>query len=181
MQQISHPSPRPAHLVSAFSLIELIIVILIASLFAGLVFSQIASSKPKEKKVGIRMLKKAVTQLAGTEADLVCTDECRQCRVITEGKGSEIGSQLKPLKAYILDDGGSPKEIDFGRMDDRKICLRFHYYSNGSTSQMILESEEKFYFVPSYFGEVETFDSLSAATDRWRRYRDQLDTLGTYF
>ena len=181
MPEITFSPSRPTTTRSAFSLIELIIVILIASLFAALVFSSVSFGKPKEKKVGIRALKEAAASRAGGDADLVCTDACKTCSLIVDHKAHSIGSQLKPLVAYILDEGGSPQEIDFGRMKDEKVCLRFHYYANGSTSQMILASEEKYYFLPSYFGEVEVFDSLSAATERWKQYRDQLDTMGTYY
>jgi len=181
MPEINPFASRPTSARLAFSLIELIIVILIASLFAALVFSSVSFGKPKEKKVGIRALKEAAASRAGGEADLVCTDGCKECNLMVDHKAHAIGSQLKPLTAYILDEGGSPQEIDFGRMKDKKVCLRFHYYANGSTSQMILASEEKYYFLPSYFGEVEVFDSLSAATERWRQYRDQLDTMGTYY
>ncbi len=163
-----------------FSLIELIIVILIASLFAALIFSQISfATKPKEK-VGIHQLKKAGIVPPG-DAQLVCLDHCRQCTIGMGDKRKKIPSQLKPIKAYVLDDGGNPQEVDFGRVKEKKICLRFHYYANGSTSQMILESEGKFYFVPSYFGNIEVFDGLDAATERWTHYRNQLDSMGTFF
>ena len=163
-----------------FSLIELIIVILIASLFAALIFSRVSFATRKQEKVGIRQLKKAGVVPPG-DAQLICRGRCRRCVVVMEGKQSEIPSRFKELKGYILDDGGNPKEVDFGRIRDRKICLRFYYYANGSTSQMILESEGKFYFVPSYFGEIEAFDSLDGAVERWTHYRSQLDSMGTFF
>ncbi len=181
MSEIIHPLFRPAAARSAFSLIELIIVILIASLFAALVFSSVSSGKPREKKVGIRALKEVEDSRIGGEADLVCTDDCRTCRLVIEHKSHPVDSRLKPLTAYILDEGGSPQEIDFGRMGDEKVCLRFHYYPNGSTSQMILSSDETFYFIPSYFGTIETFDSLSAAAERWKHFRDRLDSMGAYY
>ena len=163
-----------------FSLIELIIVILIASLFAALIFSQISFSTKKKEKVGIRQLKKAGIVPPG-DAQLVCLDHCRKCTIGMGDKRKEISSRLKPIKAYVLDDGGNPQEVDFGRIREKKVCLRFHYYANGSTSQMILESEGKFYFVPSYFGDIEVFDGLDAATERWTHYRNRLDSMGTFF
>ena len=182
MPKISRFSPpRSVRFRSAFSLIELIIVILIASLVTGLVFSNVSLGKSKEKKVGIRALKEAAASHPGGDADLVCVNACKDCALLVDHKAHSIGSQLKPLTAYILDDSNSPQEIDFGRRDDKKVCLRSHYYANGSTSQMILQSQDHYYFVPSYFGKTERFDSLSAATERWLQYRSQLDTMGTYF
>ncbi len=163
-----------------FSLIELIIVILIASLFAALIFGQINFATKKKDKMGIFQLKKTRGILPGN-AELVCSDRCRQCTVEAGDNRINIPSQFKPIKAYVLDDSGSPQEVDFGRVKEKKVCLRFHYYANGSTSQMILESEGKFYFVPSYFGNIEVFDDLDAATERWMHYRNQLDSMGTFF
>ncbi len=164
----------------AFSLIELIIVILIASLFAALVFNNVNLGTKKEKKVGIKELKKAAGRIRG-DAELVCTDKCSKCSLVSNGKSTEVKSLLKELKAYILDDGGNPQEIEFGRMDDRKICLRFHYYPNGSNSQMIIESNDKYYFVPSFFGDVEVYNDMDGAVSRWKKYRDQLDSTGSYY
>jgi len=164
-----------------FSLIELIIVILIASLFAALIFNNVNFSGKKKEKVGIRQLKDSRFMPPGTEGELLCVDKCRQC-AITHGKEqSTIASQLKPIRAYTLDEAGNPQEIDFGRAKSQKVCLRFHYYANGSTSQMILESDDTFYFIPSYFGDIKIFDGLDAAVEHWTHYRGQLDAMGTFY
>ena len=181
MPKIAHRSSLPAHWVPGFSLIELIIVILIASLFASVIFSNISFGTKKKQKVGIRQLKNTELTRNIGEAELVCYDKCHHCMITHGDKQTDVESQLKPLKAYILDDSGNAQAIDFGRIKDKKICLRFHYYANGSTSQMILESEEKFYFLPSFFGEIEVFDGVDDAVERWTKYRNQLDSMGTFF
>jgi prepilin-type N-terminal cleavage/methylation domain-containing protein len=180
MPKIASRLHTPVFLVPGFSLIELIIVILIASLFAALIFDNVTFATKKKQKVGIQHLKEAAAKHPG-DAELVCIDKCRHCTLIIGNKEDKIESRLKPLNAYILDDSNNPQKINFGRIKDKKVCLRFHYYANGSTSQMILESEEKFYFLPSYFGEVEVFGGIDEAVERWRHYRDQLDTTGTFF
>jgi prepilin-type N-terminal cleavage/methylation domain-containing protein len=181
MPEITPRSPRPAHLAPGFSLIELIIVILIASLLASVIFTNISFKTKKKQKVGIHQLKNTeITRNIG-DAELICTDKCRHCAIINGGKQTEVESRLKPLKAYILDDSGNAQELDFGRVKNKKVCLRFHYYANGSTSQMILESDEKFYFLPSFFGEIEVFDGVDDAVERWTKYRKQLDSMGTFF
>jgi prepilin-type N-terminal cleavage/methylation domain-containing protein len=181
MPKITSRPYTSATLMPGFSLIELIIVILIASLFAALIFNNISFGTKKKQKVGIHQLKEGAATKQGGDAELICTDKCRHCAVLTGGSQTAVESQLKPLTAYILDDSGNPQKIDFGRIKNKKVCLRFHYYPNGSTSQMILESGEKFYFLPSYFGEVEVFDDVDGAVERWQKYRDQLDSMGTFF
>ncbi len=168
-------------MVPGFSLIELIIVILIASLFAAVIFTNIGLGATKKQTVGIRQLKNTdMTRNLG-DAELVCTDRCRHCVLVHGDKQAQIQSQLKPLTAYILDDSNNAQEVDFGRIKDQKVCLRFRYYANGSTSQMILESEDRYYFLPSYFGEIEEFDDIDGAVERWTKYRNQLDAMGTFF
>ncbi len=115
------------------------------------------------------------------DTELVCIDKCSQCSLVSNGKSTDVNSQFKELKAYILDDGGDPQEIDFGRAKDKKVCLRFHYYPNGSNSQMIIESDEKYYFIPSFFGDVAVYDDMDSAVSRWLRYRNQLDSMGTFY
>ncbi len=182
MQQISGSlSPRTGSLVPAFSLIELIIVILIASLFAAMVFTTVSLRKPGQKHVVLQRLKEVGQQRLPDNTELVCIDKCRQCFLMREGTRQAIKSQIPPLTAYTLDEGRNPQKIDFGRMDDRPICLRFYFHANGSTSQMILEADDTYYFVPSYFGEIQTFESLDEAASYWQRYRDQLDTMGTFY
>jgi len=181
MPEISPRSSTPVPLAPGFSLIELIIVILIASLFASVIFSNISFGTKKKQTVGIRQLKDNEQTRNIGEAELVCLDKCRKCFITGSGKQIEVESRLKPLKAYILDDSGSAQELDFGRVKNKKVCLRFHYYANGSTSQMILESDEKFYFLPSFFGEIEVFDGVDDAVERWTKYRKQLDSMGTFF
>jgi len=164
---------------SGFSLIELIIVILIASLFAALVFNNINLSTKKAKKLGIYELKE--TRHIDGAGELICIDKCAHCAMKSGSKPIKIDSKLKELSAYILDDGDNPQKIDFGRIKDKKICLRFRYYPNGSTSEMILQSGDKYYFIPSYFGEIEEFDDMDEAVARWTRYKDQIDTVGAYY
>lgn len=166
---------------SGFSLIELIIVIMIASLIAGVIFSNVSFSTKKKQIVGIQQLKNTELTRNIGDAELVCIDQCRHCVISKGGKQTEVQSRLAPLEAYILDDSGNTQELDFGRVKNKKVCLRFHYYANGSTSQMILASNEKYYFLPSYFGDIEVFGSVDEAAERWTKYRKQLDSMGTFF
>ncbi len=131
----------------------------------------------------IKNLKDAFIDNNSDDAELICIDKCTQCFVssIGSGKSQEIASNLKEIQAYILDNGDNPQRIEFGRLDDDPICLRFRYYVNGSSTQIILESEEKFFYFPSYFGEVEVFESIDEAVDRWVSDMKILRNRGDYY
>ena len=182
MRQItSLLSSRTRARVPAFSLIELIIVILVASLFAAMVFTSVPFRKPEEKPAALLRLKDLARRNLPDNTQLVCVDACRTCVLMRGSRRTPIKSRIPPLKAYTLDEGGNAQEIDFGRMEDKPVCLRFYFYANGSTSQMILEADDTYYFVPSFFGQTESFDSLDGAVARWQGHRDRLDTLGTFY
>ncbi len=75
---------------------------------------------------------------------------------------------LEGLQAYTVDAAGEPWPIDFGRLKDQKICLRFAYLPDGVTDRMILKLGNDTFYVPSYFGEVKKFSSLEEAVTQWK-------------
>ncbi len=165
----------------AFSLIELLIVIAIISLFGFLAFSTLKTSAQKQVIYKISNLKKLFKSTEHKE--LICIDKCKKCYARDEGseKLSEIKSDISPLKAYIVDKDDNPRKIDFGKYDDHHICLRFIHYSNGSSSQLIVESNGKFFYLPSFFGKTESFDSLDEATKEWTKDSRLLTDQGNYY
>jgi prepilin-type N-terminal cleavage/methylation domain-containing protein len=164
-----------------FSLIELLIVIAIISLFGFLIFDFLKKAEVKQDPYSIKNLKKAFQGLSS--AELVCIDKCARCFIHSPGndKMQEISSELKNIQAYIVDDSDNPQKVDFGRLDDHSICLRYRYYSNGSTTQIILESEEKFFYFPSYFGEISIHESAEDAAQAWVGDTKVLTSKGNYY
>jgi prepilin-type N-terminal cleavage/methylation domain-containing protein len=170
---------------TGFSLIELLIVIAIVSLFGFLVFGSLKQSEIRPDPYSIKNLKNTENISSFKDTELVCIDKCSKCFMLPQGAATSnkkaVSSDLKELQAYILDQNDNPQQIEFGRLDDHPVCLRFRYNANGSTTQIIIASEEKFFYFPSYFGEVETFDSLNEATDRWIRDSKILEDRGSYY
>jgi len=167
----------------AFSLIELLIVIAIISLFGFLVFSGLKKSESKKNDtLSIAKLKDASRHI-NSDKELVCIKKCKECFFSPFGssKMQAAPTLLKPLIVYTLDKNNNPQEIDFGRVGDEKICLRFKYYQNGSSSQMIIESEDKFYYFPSYFNDVQRTDTLEEATNKWLKNSEILTNRGDFY
>ncbi len=164
-----------------FSLIELLIVIAIISLFGFLIFDFLKKTEIKQDPYSITNLKKTFQNLGDTE--LLCTHKCTQCFLRTPGSDNmqAVSSDLKEIQAYIVDDNDNPKKVDFGRFKDQPICLRYRHYSNGSTTQIILRSEEKFFYFPSYFGEVAVYDSAEEAAQAWIGDNRILTSQGNYY
>jgi len=164
-----------------FSLIELLIVIAIISLFGFLVFDFLKKSEEKQDPYTIKNLQKILQDHGDME--LICIDKCTQCFTRTPGSDTlqETPSQLKDIQAYVLDKNDNPQKITFGRLKDRPICLRYRHYANGSSTQIILESEEKFFYFPSYFGKISVHASAEDAAGAWIKNTEILKDQGNYY
>ena len=164
-----------------FSLIELLIVIAIISLFGFLIFDFLKKAEIKQDPYTIKNLQKILRNQGDVE--LICINKCTQCFTRTPGSQAlqETGSDLKETQAYTVDKSDNPQKIEFGRLKDRPICLRYRHYANGSGTQIILESEEKFFYFPSYFGEVSVHDSAEDAAETWVKDTKILRNRGNYY
>ena len=154
----------------AFTLIELLIAIFLVGLFAYFVFATPSINVNTQEDVNISNLPKYLQKSLAGDGEVVCINKCKECYYITNSiKPQETALPLiLNVKAeYILDRFNNPQRVELGRYKDKKVCLRFKHYKNGSITQMILDLGDKFLFIPSYFGEGKIFDSLNSATDWW--------------
>ena len=164
-----------------FSLIELLIVIAIISLFGFLVFGFLKKSEIKQDPYTIKNLKKTFRNSGNVE--LLCIDKCAQCFIHSAGntRMQEVASDLGEIQAYTVDRSDNPQKLEFGRLKDHRICLRFRHFANGSTTQIILESKDKFFYFPSYFGEITVHDSAEDAAQAWVEDNQLLRSKGNYY
>ena len=181
MPKIGVADPRKSwH--EGFTLLELLIVILLLSVMTTLIVGNLSRQKSSKSKTGIAQIKTLRKKLKGGEGELLCFDACRQCFLRDrERKMQAVTTAFGKLEVYTLDSYGEARKIDFGRYKDRKICLRFRFRPNGSSSRMIVVSGENFYFIPSFFGKVQRFSSLEEAKASWLENRDLLRSGGDYY
>ncbi len=170
-----------------FSLIELLIVILIISIVYFLGFSGVEMNSSKPKALTALNLKSTImkSDIFTSEATLLCIDKCRSC-YLRKGINSafqpyEHGIDLKDTKAYTLDERESLLHLEYGRYQDKKICLLLEFYKNGSSTQIILENETGVYFLPSFFGTAQQVDSLDDAKDLWLKNSDLASSRGDFY
>jgi prepilin-type N-terminal cleavage/methylation domain-containing protein len=151
----------------AFTLLELIVVIFLLSLLSFFVVSNIKKTDEKREVKGIANLK-SIVKGSNKYQELICLKSCKECFLIDENlKPKKVKINLGAIRAYILDDTNQLTSLDFGRVKDERVCFRFIFFPNGSTSKMIIESGGSFYYIPSFFGEIEKFSSLSEAREYW--------------
>ena len=170
-----------------FSLIELLIVILIVSIVYFLGFEEFEIGKAKPKPLSPMSLKTEIlkSELYEGKGTLMCLDKCSSC-YLRSGLDSSFQAYSNPidlqdLKAYAIDESDSLIRIEYGRFDDKKICLIMDFYKNGSSTQIILENKNGSYFLPSFFESAIRFDSPEEAKEYWLDKSYSLSDSGAFY
>lgn len=170
-----------------FSFIELLIVILIVSVVYFLGFEEFEIGKPKPKPLNPMNLKAQIlnSKLYEGQATLMCLDKCSTCYLRSDLSSSfqayPNAIDLQNIKAYTLDESDSLVRIEYGRYDDKKICLIMDFYTNGSSTQIILENKGGAYFLPSFFGTALRFNSPEDAKEHWMNKSHSLSDSGAFY
>jgi len=180
-------SQRVRQIRQAFTLIELLIVILIISLVYFLGFEGVELGKPKPKPMTPLNLKDSIrnTKLFQGHATLLCTNQCTKCYL-----RKNLNSNYQPYSsaidltgtvAYTLDRSDHLDKIEYGRFNDEKICLVMDFYDNGSSTKIVLNQKDKSYLLPAYFGKTKVFDSLDDAEEAWLHDTQLVSDNGEYY
>ena len=170
-----------------FSLIELLVVIIIISTVYFLGFDNVELGENKPKALTALNLKSTIikSDLFNSEATLLCVNKCRSCYlrkgVHSDFQAYEHGIDLKDTQAYTLDERESLLHLEYGRYQDKKICLMIDFYKNGSSTQIILKNESGVYFLPAFFEAPQKVDSLEDAKDLWLKNSDLVSNSGDFY
>jgi len=171
----------------AFTLIELIIVVMIISLVGFLVFSEAVEETKKPDKLDPLTLPITLRKTFDFPEDIefFCVDKSRDCYI---AKGNEIIPYEglvdfgKDFEVYIVDEDNQLVKIEeFGRIKDNKITFRYTLYGNRSTSQMILSNKKGVYYLPTYFDKPQKVDDLDDAKALWIKEDYNLRDQGNYY
>ncbi len=171
----------------AFTLIELIIVVMLISLMSFLVFSEAVQQTKKPDTITPLNLKSVIkTEFPSNEdMEFFCIQNCRDCYIARGGnilpfKGNiNLGSNLE---VYKMDKNNQLVKIEnFGRVKDNRICFRFTLYKNGSSTELIISNDSGVYYLPSYFGKPMKLEDLDKAKELWLKEDINLRDSGNYY
>ena len=172
---------------SGFSLLELIVVVMIVSLIGFLSFSSAIKQQTKTETLNPASLPKTLRKTFKGQGDieLFCINKCANCYVVQNKQITAYEGDIqlgKNVEVYKLDNSDHMVQIeDIGRVQDKKICLRFHLYPNGSTTQMVITNTEGVYYLPSYFGKAIKVADMEKAKELWIKEQYDLKDSGSFY
>ena len=171
----------------AFTLIELIIVVMIISLVGFMVFSEAVKHTQKPEVLEPMTLKSTLKKLytAHEEIEFICTKNTKKCFIAQNQEltpYNEVVDFGEDLELYIVDNDNQLQQLEeMGRVKDEKISLRYILYANGSTSELILKNSSGVYYLPTYFGETQKLEELEEAKEIWIKSKYSLKDTGDFY
>ena len=156
----------------AFTLIELLLVVVIIGVIYGLVINSMQKINDKEAGLDFESLPSFVETLHHqNHVAFICTDNCKACAVYVEGeKVKEVEpfmAEESVLRFWHFDANTGTQELHFTPIfdeDDREfdVCFRYEIFDNGSSSEMIIETQKQSYDYRGLFHPVTRYSSLAA-------------------
>ncbi len=124
------------------------------------------------------------SELFSGQTTLLCIDQCRSCylRPDLSSAFQEYTSpiDLRNIEAYTIDRYDALTRIEYGRYQDKKICLIMDFYNNGSSTQIILKNDKGSYFLPAFFGDPQLFSTPEEAKEYWLRNSTVVSDSGAF-
>ncbi len=172
----------------AFTLLELIVVIFIITMVGAMVFSTAMHNEKEEKKVlDPSTLPSSFRKSFENQGDveLFCIKKCQECFVLQNGKISSYDGGVKfgkEVELYKLDNDDHFVQLDeLGRFKDKKLCLRYHLYPNGSTTQLVIKNSDGIFYLPSFFGDAKKVGDMDEAKEMWIKDNYDLRDSGAFY
>lgn len=148
----------------AFSLIELLIVVLIMGIIYTISVGSFKNIKNKNQKLTLSGLKVYLQNVPHSKnVRLLCGNECLKCTVFSDGKKyDEIKSFLdKSVKSYRYDFSYGMVELE----KDNDTCFSYTLNKDGVGEQIFVEFKDKVYDFSSYLGKTPVYDSIADALE----------------
>lgn len=161
---------------SAFSLIELIIVVVIMGIIYSLAVTNFQTIDVHKVNINLKNLKKYLVSIPHeSKVELICLDNCESCKVYVDSEINDDNNEF----SNVLDDSIKIYRYDFytGLQEkeqktffndeniEENICFSYSIDKNGVGDQMIVEFKNKIYDFTPYFDYVKIYHSLNEVTD----------------
>lgn len=161
----------------AFSLIELIIVVIIVGVIYTLAINSFDSLKKQKNKITLLNLKEQLQNIEHEKSvSLLCLDNCSNCNIYVDGE--LLLDESNSLDNFIDDSIVVYKyNFNFGAVEIEKkvyfntqnieenICFSFSVDTKGVGDQVLIEYKNIVYDYSTYLTSTPTYDSIQEAVD----------------
>lgn len=160
----------------AFSLIELLIVVVVMGVVYSLAIGDFKKIEDGEVEVTLRNLKEHLNRYPHKRSvELLCLDDCSSCDILVDGKKL---SQENSLDDFI-DDSIAVYKYDFnlGLSEVKKrvyfnsqeveedVCFSFSVDKKGVGDQVLVEFKNSVYDFSTYYASTPVYNSIQEAID----------------
>lgn len=156
----------------AFSLVELLIVVLIIGIVYTLAIGSLESLKKNKIKPTLLNLKNHLTSFSfDKSAELICLDKCKNCSIYIDGKlNKELSSAFDSffdsnVETYRYDFNlaivNLKNKIHYNSKDiQEEICFSYAVDKNGVGDQVLVKYKNYVYDFTQYFGNTLRYSSF---------------------
>lgn len=158
---------------AAFSLIELLIVIMIIGVVYTLIITNFKQIANKEANLDLKNLKEYLSSLEFKKrAKIICLDDCSRCNILLDENLSNTidGFLDETVRQYRFDNLYGyvelEREVSFNVENlEEDVCFSYELDTKGVGSQVLVEYKGKFYDFTSYFTKLKVYDSIEDARE----------------
>ena len=156
----------------AFTLIELLLVIVIIGVVYTLAISNFERLKEKEDSLTLGGLKEYLKDMNHTKsAKILCLDDCSSCDIYIDNNITDIKLEDfldEDVKTYRYEFAYGYVEMEediFFNVEgvEEDVCFSYEIEKNGVGDQVLVEFKEKFYDFSRYFENTVVYSSLEEA------------------
>jgi len=152
--------------IKAFTLFELLVVILLISIVMGLFVADF-TLYDRPKKLTIKNLKNELISLYPDKYIKVICEKDKDCTIYVNSKEINSTNIFEEIpKVYNFDTEANLVEYKY-ILENR--YFEYEIFPNRGSTDLIVEYKGKFYVMHSYFKGVEEFDRLDNIKDRYIR------------
>ena len=157
----------------AFSLIELLIVIMIIGVLYTLAIGNFNRLSDESSRLSLSNLKEYLHSIPHEKSvKILCLDDCSECDIFVDGQKSKTVEDFldESVRVYRYEFSygaiEAEKEVFFNIDDvEEDVCFSYAVDKNGVGDQVLVEFKEKIYDFSSYFSKTAVYSSIEEAVE----------------
>jgi prepilin-type N-terminal cleavage/methylation domain-containing protein len=157
----------------AFTLFELIVVVILIGIIYGVFVDKLATKPHQRNDVTLPTIKEFLEKFAFKKsARVVCNKECKQCYVYVDDTKVDASFELFTSEptVYTLDETGRQESLTFTPRFDKEdkleeTCFEYKIFKNGGADTYIVSHEDTFYVFKTLEKKPKIFTSMNEAVE----------------